>query len=282
MADNKHILPPKDPWPLAPSNEEIVDGARVSFSWEPVEGALEYRLQVATDSTFQHIVLQRDLPGGTTTYGPASFPVDNTTYYWRTPVRTESGWSAGERVESFVSGTPEQASLNMARPDDDERMGPFPELVRSGGTEIKAEFTGRQEYYDEEIAEGVEHEGVETAQITILAGTVLIIIAGLIATVVVLYDNVERTTRRMFTGISGYPELTMLEQEAEARLTGYGVIDQETGVFQIPLEQAMELTVQEYGGRPASSYSQELPLLPGQLSSPTAADTGSAQNIPGE
>ncbi|GEM_PF-625933 len=285
MADNKHTPPPQDPWPLSPSNEEVVDSAHVTFAWEPVEGALEYRFQVARDSTFQQIILQEDLPGDKTSYGPASFQADDQTYYWRVVVRTDVGWSAGERVESFVAATREQASLNMARPDDDERMGPFPELVRSGSTEIKAEFTGRPEYYEEEEAEGVEHEGVETAQITILAGIVLVIIAGLIGIVVVLYNNVEQTTRRMVTGISGYPELTQLNQQAESMLSNYGIIDQENGIYQIPIEQAMELTVQQYSGRPESAYSSELPLTPAQQvryglpgGAAVSSDTSDVQN----
>ena len=112
MADNKFIPPPpKDPWPLTPANEEILDGSRVTFAWEPVEGAREYRLQVARDSTFEDVIREETISGDTTTYGPIALPQDDQTYYWRVIVRTDTGTSPGDRVESFVSSTPEQASL---------------------------------------------------------------------------------------------------------------------------------------------------------------------------
>jgi len=257
MAEHKHILhPPTDPVPISPANEVILSGDTVTFRWEPVVDALEYRFQIAEETDFVELLLDEVVPAQDTSATISGrFPSDDETFFWRVLVRTEAGWSRGERVESFVSGTPEQAALHMGRPDDDRRLGPFVEMIRSGGHEIQAELTGSPAAYAKEAAEGVQHEGIETGQIIALAATVLIIIIGMIGCVYLLYDNLRRTTQQEVTGMSGYPELATEKEEAAQKLNHYGIIDQQAGVYQIPIDSAMGLIVGEEGGRAAGTYS---------------------------
>ncbi|HET6568677.1 MAG TPA: hypothetical protein VFG50_11985 [Rhodothermales bacterium] len=257
MAEHKHILqPPTDPVPISPANEVILSGDAVTFRWEAVKDVLEYRFQIAEETDFAECLLDEAVPAQDTSATISGrFPTDDETFFWRVLARTEAGWSRGERVESFVSGTPEQAALHMARPDDDRRLGPFVEMVRSGGHEIQAELTGSPEAYAKEAAEGVQHEGVETGQIMALIAVVLIIIIGMIGCVYLLYDNLRRATQAEVVGMSGYPELAADKEEAAQKLNRYGIIDQQAGVYQIPIDSAMSQIVQEASGRAAGTTS---------------------------
>ena len=241
----------------APREAAVVDGASVTFRWEPVQDALRYQLQIARDAAFQELVLERVVEGEASTVVEGEFETDGELFYWRVLAGNDEGWSSGDHVESFVSGTAEMAATHVARPD--ERMGPYPELIRSASVEAAAEVTGEEKYFEEEAALGVEHEGVEAGQIL---GIALAIAAAIVMIVITLFQwtrIVETEARAAATGISGYPELREVEMQAEQMLRRYGVVDPGAGTYQIPIDRAMDLVVREAQQDTDTSYSRAIP-----------------------
>jgi hypothetical protein len=126
----KHRHAPQDPYPVAPLNGAVVDGTRVSLQWEPSDGATSYAVDIAEDPEFQNVIFAQELPASATqvTLG-RSFPTDDRTLYWRVSAANAHGWSEGERVESFTSGTSEQVG-HFPDPDEAEPFGPIEALLR--------------------------------------------------------------------------------------------------------------------------------------------------------
>jgi len=65
---------------IFPDNGDIVDPDATSLEWEPLDNAVEYIVQVATDELFDDIVIDQTTPGST--YEPATL-TPSTEYYWK-------------------------------------------------------------------------------------------------------------------------------------------------------------------------------------------------------
>lgn len=96
------------PLPLAPREGDLVDGAAVTFEWTPLPEARAYRLQVARDDAFAHLLL--DAPLAAT---PVATLYDllphRTPVYWRVRAETAEGWQAWSPAVR-VGGAPEAAA----------------------------------------------------------------------------------------------------------------------------------------------------------------------------
>jgi hypothetical protein len=122
---------PHDPHPIGPRHEAVVDGARVTFSWAPAADAEAYALEVAEDPEFHHVLLAREVPADMTTFTvDEPLPTDDRTLFWRVSAGNGKGWSEGERIESFISGTADQAG-RFVDPDAREPFGPVAALLSS-------------------------------------------------------------------------------------------------------------------------------------------------------
>ena len=122
-------LAPHDPYPVAPQHEAVVDGKHVTLRWEPAEGADLYAVEVAEDQQFHNVIFARELPATVLTLAvDDTFAADDRTLYWRVSAGNARGWSEGERIESFISGTPEQAG-RFVEPDEKEPFGPVVALL---------------------------------------------------------------------------------------------------------------------------------------------------------
>lgn len=245
MAQSKQRDEPTLPAPAlrGPREAALVDGRRVVFVWDEVDGATRYQLEVSRDTSFEDLVVERVLEGAASTSAEGSFEPDGTTYYWRVLSGNDAGWSNGDHVESFVSGSAEDAEAHMARPD--ERLGPYPALIRSVSVEAAAEVTGGDDLYEEEARMGVAHEGVEAGQIL---GIALAIAVAIVMMILVLFQwtrIVEMETRTSSARVARNPELLQSEMEARRMLQEYGVVDPDAAVYRIPIDRAMELIVQE-------------------------------------
>lgn len=277
MAQHPEKAPPA-PVLLAPREAAVIDGAEVTFRWEPVEGATTYRLEVAADTAFENILFGEEVGDQTSVRLTNAFPEDGETYYWRVLAGSEAGWSNGDNIESFVGSTPEMAAQHLERPD--EKYGPYPELITSTAVEAAAEATGSDRLYEEEEEVGVEHEGVEAGQVLGLAFAILAAVILIIILVFFWVSQVEQTARYEAATISQFPERQQLETAGEQELTGYGVVDPEEEIFRIPIQRAMELMIEEAQGQEPGSYSAELPVL---FDAPEeGAPEGSEQNQPTE
>lgn len=160
-----NLVVPHDPHLLAPCRGEVVDGHHVLLRWERMDGAERYRVQIATESDFRDVVFEQDVPGGVEALiVRRHFPEDDRLLFWRVRTGTAEGWSEGEHIESFTSGTAEQVGHSPV-PDVAEPFGPVAALFSAASLEAIAEVVpGRQPRI--EAALGEEHpEGVEAAEV---------------------------------------------------------------------------------------------------------------------
>ena len=124
-------LAPHDPYPIRPRHEGVIDGANVVLSWEPTPGAERYAIEIAEDAEFHRVVFAREVPSEMTSLTlDQSFPADDRTLFWRVSAGNSFGWSEGERIESFISGTPSQAG-HFVEPEEKEPFGPLAALLSS-------------------------------------------------------------------------------------------------------------------------------------------------------
>lgn len=258
MANQKVNRVPDGPTLLQPRREAVVHGERVHFQWKPVEGAGEYVLQVASDQSFDEIVYEQNTGRETAATVEHVFETDERTYFWRVEAHNEAGWSHGENIESFLSGTAEDAETHAVSPEEEEEYGPVGAISKAAAVEVAADVTGDEELFEREQEMGVAHEGVEAKQILALILVVILGIIGLIVTLVIAVGNVTQQQQMDVIGISGYPERVESESEAAALLQQYEVVDEEAGVYRIPVERAKELMVNEERQRPAREDVVEL------------------------
>lgn len=256
---------PGAPELVAPRNSEIISGESVRFEWEPVEDAFEYQIEVASDSSFETVVFEENVGDRTEVEAPDALPADGQTYYWRVLARDDTGWSSGDRVESFVSGTPEDVEEVTRHPEGRERpeedLGPPSELVKSAGVEAAAEATGDEELFAKEREMGVAHEGVEAGQIIGIAaaiGVAFLIIIPLL--LFIWFGNVTQETRRQAAAGAQNPELQRIETEATRLMNQYEIVDEEEGIYRIPVDRAMQQMVEQEREESGREYSPELPL----------------------
>ena len=124
-----HPHAPHDPFPITPHHGAVVDGSRVTLTWEPSDGADTYAVEIAEDQSFHHIVHAREVPAPALALDlDQTLPTDDRTLFWRVSAGNAIGWSEGERIESFISGTPEQAG-RFVEPDEGEPFGPVVALL---------------------------------------------------------------------------------------------------------------------------------------------------------
>jgi hypothetical protein len=257
--------PPATPRPVAPREATIVNARDVTFEWRPIDAATVYRLEVARDAAFSTIVFEEEVPADTTALTVTDFfPTDEQTYFWRVLAKNEDSWSRGERIESFVSATPEEAARHrMSRPDDDEAYGPATMLVRSASKMVSDQVSSRGDRFEKEREIGVAYEGIPTGQILAVATSILFAV-GIIVIILFQWTNItEAAIRQASSGQSMNADLRETELQANQKLTGYGVVDEEAGVYRIPIDQAMDLMVNEAYQQGDRTYSSEAPFVSG-------------------
>lgn len=247
---------------VSPREQTVVNGRRVRFVWKPVEGASAYRVQVAESPDFDAILFEDEVEGRTELVVEDEFPLDEDTYFWRVVVRDSEGLDhGGDNIESFISATREDEDLKLGAPDEDEKYGPAERLFRGATAEAAAEVTGSPRYVDEASHLGVEHEGIEAGQILGFALATAVAIGLAVFALFQYVHIVSNDVRYTAAGLSGYPELRQVELEATQRLSQYGPVEGEEGVYRIPIDRAIELMAQE-AQEEEREYSDELNLQP--------------------
>jgi hypothetical protein len=251
MSEQSNLTVPLSPVLLSPREALVVDGASVTFEWEPVEGAEAYLLQVVADPSFEEIVYEEHAGAATSVTVKDTFETDGRTYYWRVLAKNEAGWSHGENVESFVSATADVAARHIVAPDLIEPGGPLAQLVKADAP--SAVLSGE---------EAVEVEGVDVGPLVKAALTLALLIV--VAVVVVFqWTNLEvQRVRVEATRDSGYPALREYEAASASKLTQYAVVDAAAGVYRIPIDRAIERVVAERMREGGGRYTSELQLLP--------------------
>lgn len=250
-------LPPV-PRLLFPREEAVLNGADVTFSWEPLPDVDTYCLEVSADPDFTTCLLRQAVTDATSVRVTDTFPTDGTTLYWRVIVEKEARRWGNDTIESFIAGTAADADRHVVRPDHYERLGPLAELMTGGGDDVMylhsrdphphapaigEDFGDVEAFYEHEDAVGVAHENVEFRQVLKVVFTIFGVLAIMIAVVFARVNVKMHTAQLQKVDATNYVELRTVEAAAAAKLDHYAVLDADQQIYQIPIERAMERIV---------------------------------------
>lgn len=249
MSDSadSHSVPPSPPL-VAPRDASVVSGAEVTFVWESVEGAVSYRLQVAPTARFDDLLVDEDVGTETAVTVGNVFPENGDTLFWRVRSVSEAGWSEGGTVESFVAATREEAKKALAREEEDQ---PVTGLARAERREQPRQVFTLDDQFEEEKERGVAYEGVAASQIMAVAAAILVVIVVAVVVIFGWYEQVSQEAEASASGADTYSRVQKVDREAAQQLQEYGVVDEEAGVYHIPIDDAMGLVLSEQYGEGA-------------------------------
>jgi hypothetical protein len=239
------IAAPASPVLKTPREAAVVNGEEVTFAWQSVDDATSYVLQVARTATFDDLVFEEDLGDKTAVTVADLFPTDNRTFFWRVIALNEAGNSGGGSVESFIATTPEKADQHRAGPQVAEEMGPVTELVRAAGEGISAQMLETESRFEKEKEQGVAYEGIASGQIMAITLSILIVVGVAVVIVFVLTTQRASIAQDEAAGAGGSAELQEEEIEAARELERYEMLDEEEGVYRIPIDRAMDIIATE-------------------------------------
>jgi hypothetical protein len=241
-AADTHSDPPAPPELVAPKGATVVHGRKVTLAWKPAREADRYRLQVAKTARFDDLVLDEEVGNETAVTVGNQFPTDGQTFFWRVVAGSYAGWGEPSRVESFVAGTEAEAEQDLLA---EPTAGPATGLARAAKREVTRRVFEFEDRFEEEKERGVAYEGVAASQIIAIAVAILVVI--LVAVVVLFgwYGQVSQETRAAATDAQNYQLLEETLREQEAAISQYGVVDEEEGVYRIPIDEAMDVVATE-------------------------------------
>ena len=141
-----------------------------------------------------------------------------------------------------------EADPSVVRPEQVEENGPLPGLLDAAAEEALDEATPT----DGEGL-GVEDEGIESGQILGLSIAILASVAALAIVVYFLFyeTKLDDTRDQAMADMAVLPEAMTNRAEAEAAMGAYGMTADST--YRMPIESAMEMVMEEYGGATAGS-----------------------------
>jgi hypothetical protein len=202
--------------PLFPDDGAEINELTVTLRWEAAEGADNYQIQIARDPDFDDIVFEGRV-GDTTEFSVSGLPPqEGVRLYWHVRPAVDGDWEAFGPVASFllVDWTPEQPPLESAEaPEDDPEadVRPATEATQSLGAPA------------------------------LLATMVVIAFAG-VAALYILVGGGGADPDPAATASTPAPDTS------NADLREYRLVDEETGVYRIPIDSAMKDVVQSRGG----------------------------------
>ena len=237
---------PASPTLHEPTEAEVLDGQNVTFAWEPVASASTYTLQVAATASFDDMVLEETFDNATAATVTGFFPTDHQTFFWRVLASNDDGTSRGERVESFIAATADDAQAHSGLPEQHEDMGPVTELVRSAKQDVASRAQVFEESrFEREKEQGVAYEGLAAGQIAAIAFSTMLVVA--IAATIVFFWSGKVTSEAQQSAVNSdnYTILREARLDAAEKLEQYRVIDEDEGIYQIPIDRAMDIIANE-------------------------------------
>jgi len=233
---------PSVPSLVAPSDAVSVHGEEVTFVWRPADDGLQYRLQVAPTAGFQEVLLDASVGEETAVTVGNQLPTDGQTLFWRVVVEPEAESRTTSAVESFVATTAEQA-------DADALKSGSPSVAEVGQAapppETSPEAFDFEAQFEEEKDRGVAYEGVAATQIIGISGSIILVILVAVAILFGWFAQVTQDERTAVAERQTYDQIQQAELEATRDLQEYGVLDEEEGVYRIPIRRAMDLVAKE-------------------------------------
>lgn len=241
---------PSAPTLVGPVDATTVDGREVTFAWKPVSEADRYRLQVAETARFDTLVLDEDVGDETAVTVGNQLPTDGQTLFWRVAAGTGDEWGEPSAVESFIAATEEASEQQLLGTED---AGPITGLARAAKREVTQRVFTLEDQFEEERERGVAYEGIAASQIMAIAVSILVVILIAVAVLFGWYGQVRQEAQASATNEQNYEMLQQSEMEAQQDLTQYEVVDEEEGVYQIPIDRAMDIIATEEYQRTRSS-----------------------------
>lgn len=241
---------------LTPENgARLAADAEVILSWESVEQATEYHVQLSTSPDFpeptpkellepgvdpelHEIVLDTTVKEATALDVTGALPTKGIEYYWRVRARTPEAWGPFSEVWSFFI---EEEPVPGPLPGEQEELGPVAELVKTATEEAKEAL--HSEAHTQEEVEPDHFAATEIISI-VLVTLVVLVMLSIAVYQVLLIEN--KSALIALTEEVENPRLEKLEMEAKEKLSTYGVVDASKGIYRVPIDRAMELIVQEY------------------------------------
>lgn len=246
---------PSPPPLVGPVDATTVDGQEVTFAWKPVPEADRYRLQVAETARFDEFVLDEDVGNESAVTVGNQLPTDGQTFFWRVIAGSVEEWGEPSAVESFIATTEEASEQDLPAP---EAEGPITGLARATKREVTRSVFSVEDQFEEERKRGVAYEGIAASQIMAIAVSILVVILIAVAVLFSWYGQVTQKTRASATGEQTYEMLQEARTEAQQDLTQYEVVDEEEGVYQIPIDRAMDVIAAEEYRRTQSGSDAEV------------------------
>jgi len=231
-----------EPTPVGPVDATTVDGREVTFAWKPVSESNRYRLQVAETARFDDLVLDEDVGDETAVTVGNQLPTDGQTFFWRVVAGSGDEWGEPSSVESFIAATEEASEQQLVGSED---AGPITGLARAAKREVKQRVFSLEDQFEEERERGVAYEGIAANQIIAIALSILVVILIAVTVLFGWYGQVRQEARASATNEENYEMLQQAEMEAQQDLTQYEVVDEEEGVYQIPIDRAMDVIARE-------------------------------------
>lgn len=260
--DDAHSGSPAPPELVAPTDAITINGQTATFAWEPSREADRYRIQIAETADFETIIVNEDVGNETAVTVGNQLPTDGQTLFWRVTAGASAGWSEPSAVESFTAATAEEAEQDLlAEPE----AGPVTGLARAAKREVTRRVFEFEDRFEQEKERGVAYEGIAASQIMAIAVSILVVI--LVAVVVLFgwYGQVSQNTEARLTDSKNYELLQQTRTEQERAISQYGVVDEEKGVYRIPIERAMDVVAsEEYKKDQSQTRSESTPTSQGE------------------
>jgi hypothetical protein len=78
-----------------------------------------------------------------------------------------------------------------------------------------------------------------------VAAAILVVISVAVVVIFGWYEQVSQDAQATVAGAENYARVQKVDREAEQQLQEYGVVDEEEGVYHIPIDDAMDLVLSE-------------------------------------
>lgn len=152
-----------DPYPVSPRHGAVAE-VPIVLRWEPTDLAARYRVELADDSAFEHIVYAQEVPGGVEALAvkcrvpEEDILEEGRSFYWRVRAGSPTGvvleWSPGDQIESFIC-TRELHTEDYPDADTAEPFGPVAALFQHATLDAAHDLVRRRP----------RHAGEETAAV---------------------------------------------------------------------------------------------------------------------
>ena len=97
----------------APADHATGQPAQPVFSWSASQQVENYRIDIATDATFENTLLAQTLPGGAKAFQPSAALPEGTQLYWRVSAMNLCGSAAPSAVFTFTTQGSAAAAISV-------------------------------------------------------------------------------------------------------------------------------------------------------------------------